>query len=182
MTLAEEREVIYTNLAQEVDDTKKALAESNRLINHAIGNVKSNDTGDARENAGLDIAKERLIELYTDVSRKQAMLSRFQEIEESNLFSRLFPELPIPDYCMPYNNIGKAVMYSTLRLEVTRGSGEKQEMVIMLMPPGLNFRTTGCSAIDNPATRLMLNAKEGQKIPYTCSTGEQVVYKVLEVL
>lgn len=182
MTLAEERELIYASLAKEVDETKKALTESNRTIDQAIGNVKSNDTGDARENAGLDIAKERLVELYQDVTRKQGLLAKFQEIEESTLFSLLFPELPIPDYCMKYNNIGKAVMYSTVRLEITRGNGSKQNMTIMLMPPGLNFRTTGCSSIDNPATRLIINAKPGQEIPYLCPTGEQVVYKVLEVL
>lgn len=184
MTLQEERTRIYQSLAKEIQDMKDSLSDCSNKIDIAVGAVKESDTGDARENAGLDIAKDELVGLYREIMRIQAILAKFQEVEELELYQILFPENinSIPSRCMKYNHVGKAVLYSTLRVDVKRGNGTVTEMIIMLMPAGFNFKTRGCSSVDTPATRLMLNARPGQKIPYTCPTGEKVEYTIKEIL
>ena len=184
MTLQEERARLYQSLAAEVQEMKNSLSECSDKIDIAVGTVKDSDTGDARENAGLDIAKDELVGLYREVVRIQAILAKFQEVEELELYQTLFPENidSIPSRCMRYNHVGKAVLYSTLRVDVKRGNGNVSEMILMLMPAGFNFKTRGCSSVDTPAARLMLNARQGQTIPYTCSTGEKVEYTIKEIL
>lgn len=182
MTLQEEKMKIYQQLEQEVRDMKKSLDDYSRRIDSAIGSVKENDTGDARENAGLDIAKDDLVAAYKEILRIQSILSKFQEVEERDLYVRLFPEKAVPEYCLYYNHVGRAVLYSTLRVEVKRESGRVQDMILMLMPAGFNFKTMGCCSLDAPAARLMLNSKQGQTIPYVCPTGERVEYLIKEIL
>ena len=182
MTLREEKEIIYSEIKKEIDEVKASLAGDSKKVEDAINNIKANDTGDARENAGLDIAKDDLIKLYQDITMRQQLLNKFQEIEEQELFNLLFPGVAVPDNCLLYNSIGKAVLYSTLRLKVHRGNGTIQDMIIILMPSGLNFKTSGCCPVDNPAVKLLMGSRAGDKIPFTCITGEKVVYEVLEIL
>lgn len=182
MTLYEEKMKIYADIKAEIDGIKDTLSENSKKVEMAINDIKTNDTGDARENAGLDIAKDELSSIYQTIMMRQQLLSKFQEIEEYNLYTLLFPESTPPDTCYEYNSIGRVALYSTVRLKIQRGNGTIQDMVIIIMPSGFNFKTIGCCPVDNPAVKLMVGAHEGDKIPFTCVTGERVTYEIVEIL
>ena len=182
MTLQQEKDRIYSELTAELESVQEELEKGGQQIEEAIKVVKGADDGDARENAGLDVAKEELAKLYQLVLMQQQSISKFQKIEERTLFSLLFPELAPPENCFEYNSVGRAVLYSTLRLKVHRGDGTIQDLVVILMPSGFNFTTMGCCSVDNPAVKLLLGARPGARINYSCITGEKVVYEVVEIL
>lgn len=182
MMLQDEKMKIYADIKAEIDEIKESLSENSRKVEMAINDVKTNDTGDARENAGLDIAKDELSTLYQNITMRQQLLGKFQEIEEYNLYTLLFPGTTPPDTCYEYNSVGRVVLYSTVRLKIHRGNGTVKDMVIIIMPSGFNFKTVGCCPVNNPAVKLLVGAKEGDRIPFTCVTGEKVTYEIIEIL
>lgn len=181
MTLIEERNRIYSEIKAELDGIQEEREKTGQEIEKTLEKVKEADDGDARENAGLDIAKDALAKLYQSVLKQQVAIGKFKDVEEYSLYKLLFPDDTPPEHCFEYNNIGKAVLYSTLRLKIHRGDGRVQDLVTILMPSGFGFKTTGCCSVDNPAVKLLVGSKAGDRINYTCITGEKVVYEVIEV-
>lgn len=182
MTLLEEKNRIYSEIKAELDGIQEEREKTGQEIEKTLEKVKAADDGDARENAGLDVAKDTLAKLYQLVLMQQMSISKFKDIEEYALYQLLFPDDAPPEHCFEYNSIGRAVLYSTLRLKIHRGDGRIQDLVTILMPSGFSFKTTGCCSVDNPAVKLLVGSKQGDNINYTCITGEKVIYEVVEIL
>ena len=77
MTLLEERDRIYSEIKAELDGIQEEREKTGQEIEKTLEKVKEADDGDARENAGLDVAKDALAKLYQSVLKQQVAISKF---------------------------------------------------------------------------------------------------------
>lgn len=149
------------------------LQQNSDDIREALQDIDDAGTTDKRENAGRDAAIEKLKELYETQRSLTETLSKFERIEDGELYSIVFPDRYKNLY--HYNSTGYIKPYSTIRVNIGN-----TEHTLFIVAEGLELGNPSIIAADSQFAKLVIDREEGDEFQYRVPGGMEHV-TILEV-
>lgn len=162
---------------QSILDSLRNLDED--VQSFVISNLNITDINDDEHIISVLKDSKKVIEFIIDTLYK--VLEKYPTVERSVFLSalkELYNALIVPKY----NNCGKIVTYSTIKLECNNEDKGISEMVIKIYPKGVSFVDIGVIAADSRIGSLLLGRKVGDTVSLIHNSNKKLLmYTVKEI-